>query len=276
MTAPAPNVVAEVAESASVVAAARPAAGNLQPQSLKFTLGDYCFWQFEFKAIVSDAPLADFLERPADVAAEANAAGDDCIRVIRSFPAETPLPRLTFAERALRYVPIAYPRYYVEFAGAFKDYLAKFSAKSRSTWQRKVRKFATRSGGALDWRQYRTPAELLEFYGLATELSRKTYQEKMFRESFASTAGSREKVLALAERKAVRGYVLFLEGRPVAYVYCDCIGATIVYSLLGYDQDVRDLSPGDVLLFLIIESLLSQDLQEHRRGDPACRDEQNL
>ncbi len=228
-------------------------------QSLKFTLGDYCFWQFRFEGMVSDPPLTEFLERPMDLAAVLDRARErPSVYVIRSFPAQKPLPRLAFTGDYLRYVPVQYSRYYIEFKGTFKDYLSKFSGKSRSTWQRKVRKFGTQSGGAIDWRQYRTPAEMIEFYALASELSKKTYQEKMFREGFASYAGSRDKIVSHAEQDAVRGYILSLRSQPVAYVYCHCYGGTIVYGMLGYDQDNRELSPGDVLLFLIVEALFAE------------------
>ena len=44
----------------------------------------------------------------------------------------------------------AYRRYYIDMAGDFNGYLARFSSKTRSTFNRKRRKLAELSGGTLD------------------------------------------------------------------------------------------------------------------------------
>lgn len=220
-------------------------------QSLKFTLGDYCYWQFHFTAAVADPPLSVLVERPSEVTA---AGCGDGIRVVRSFPASSPLALLRFEERWLSYVPAQYLRHYIAFKPTFQEYLAKFSSKSRSTLQRKVRKLA-QGGGRPDMRCYRTAGEMGAFHDLAHALSQRTYQEKMFGEGFASRAGTKEGAVALASQGNVRGYALFLGGEPVAYVYCSCDAGTIKYAILGYDPQHRALSPGDVLLYLMIEAL---------------------
>lgn len=220
-------------------------------QSLKFTLGDYCYWQFHFAASVADPPLSVLVERPSEAAA---LGCSDRIRVVRTYPAPAPPPRLRFEERWLSYVPAQYRRHYIAFKPTFQEYLAKFSSKSRSTLQRKVRKLA-QGDGKPDIRCYRTSGEMAVFYDLAHTLSQRTYQEKMFHEGFASRAGTKEHVVARASQGAVRGYALFLGDEPVAYVHCSCNAGTITYAILGYDQQHRALSPGDVLLYLMIEAL---------------------
>ena len=64
---------------------------------------------------------------------------------------------LAAGQDALRpFVRQRYRRSYARLDQDFDAYLAGFSAKSRSTCRRKLRKFAERSGGALDLRCYRT------------------------------------------------------------------------------------------------------------------------
>lgn len=222
-------------------------------QSLKFTLGDFTFWQFGFDAAVLDPPLAQILNQPAGGPPLDDKAAD--VHVVRSLRTERRMPRMRVANGFLHYVPMQERRYYIEFAASFKDYLAKFSKKSRGNWQRKVKKFTAEAGGTVDWRQYRTPQEMAEFYKLAGELSRKTYQEKIFSEGFASFAGSGERIAWLAERGRARGCLLYFNGQPIAYIFCNCDGDTIRYSIVGYDQAYGELRPGDVLLYLLIEAL---------------------
>lgn len=223
-------------------------------QSLKFTIGDYCYWQYHFEAMVADPPLTVLVERPAAVEAALNGA-DGGIHVVRAYPAAARLPRIRFEPGRLCYAPAQYERTYVAFKPTFKDYLAKFSSKSRSTLQRKVRKVADQSGGRVDFRAYKTGEEMAAFYDLAIELSKRTYQEKMFHEGFASRAGAKEDCVANGQAGAARGYALFIGGEAAAYVFCTCREGTLVYSILGYDQRHRALSPGDVLLYLMIEAL---------------------
>jgi CelD/BcsL family acetyltransferase involved in cellulose biosynthesis len=228
-------------------------------QSLKLTVGDYCFGQFRFEAMVSDAPLTHFLDHPASLAAIRESIGDKRgAFVVRSFPAEKALPRISFAGNLICYVPIQYQRYFIVFENTFRDYLSKFSAKSRSTLKRKIQKFRAHSGGTLDWRQYRAPAEMEEFYLLADALSKKTYQERLLREGFADSAPPKDLIASLAQCDAVRGYLLFYDGQAVAYVFCPCHAKTILYSAVGFDPAYRQFSPGDVLLYLLIEKLFEE------------------
>lgn len=228
--------------------------GARHRQSLKFTLGDYCFWQFGFDATVIDPPLGRILEGAGSEATPAGRTAAD-IQVVRALRTNIRLPRLRFADSYLHYVPSQEQRYYIEFGGSFKEYLSKFSKKSRGNWQRKVRKFTEESGGTIDWRKYHSPDELSEFHKLAADLSRKTYQEKIFGEGFATAAGPLERYAALAARGSIRGYMLFFQGRPVAYIFCHCADDMIRYSIVGYDQSCGELRPGDVLLYLLIEAL---------------------
>jgi CelD/BcsL family acetyltransferase involved in cellulose biosynthesis len=218
-------------------------------------LGDYCYWQFRFKALVLDPSLSQLVRGAVDPHQPLLGAEQDHDQyVIRSFPLEGHLPRTSQAGEFLRYAPAQYDRYFIEFRGTFEEYLSKFSGKTRSTLRRKVRRYGDHSGG-LSWRHFRTPAEMAAFYPLAQELSAKTYQERMFQEGFVAHAGSLSHLTSSAERGAVRGYMLFYKGEPAAYVLCSCESETISYDNLGYDPKLRSLSPGDVLLFLIIEQL---------------------
>ncbi|MHC4165023.1 MAG: GNAT family N-acetyltransferase, partial [Planctomycetota bacterium] len=151
-----------------------------------------------------------------------------------------------------------YERRYVDLGGTFDDYLKRFSSKSRSTLQRKVRKFGQLCGGEADWRAYRTRAEMDEFYRLAREVSRKTYQERLLDAGLPESDEFREEMLEAAERDGTRGYLLFHESRPVAYLHCPIHDGVVFYGYLGYDPEYAKWSPGTVLQRLALERLFEE------------------
>ena len=176
--------------------------------------------------------------------------------LLRSCPVSRRLSRLSWTGRALRYVPMQYERYYVKLDGTFENYLLKFSSSSRSTLKRKVRRFTEAAGGKLQWREYSTPAEMVEFHTAARQISRTTYQELLLGAGLPDEPDFVTSMIRLADRKAVRAYVLFLDNCPAAYMFCPALNQTILlYPYLGYDPHFRDLSPGTVLQYLVLERL---------------------
>jgi CelD/BcsL family acetyltransferase involved in cellulose biosynthesis len=151
-----------------------------------------------------------------------------------------------------------YRRCYARLDGGFDDYLAGFSSKSRSTLKRKVRRLAQRSGGVLDIVCYRSPGEMEAFYGHARAVSALSYQERLLRAGLPEGEAALAAMRDLAARDAVRGWILFLDGRPVSYLYAPADGATLIYAHLGYDPGFADLSPGTVLQAEAMRQLMEE------------------
>ena len=151
-----------------------------------------------------------------------------------------------------------YPRYHAALDISFDDYLARFSAKSRSTLLRKSRKLASRSGGMLDVRAYRTAEEAAEFHALARAVSAISYQERLLDAGLPDGPEALEEMRALAARDALRAWLLFLDGHAIAYLYGPAEGDTLVYSHLGYDPAFADLSPGSVLQLEAMRALMAE------------------
>jgi CelD/BcsL family acetyltransferase involved in cellulose biosynthesis len=150
-----------------------------------------------------------------------------------------------------------YPRHLVDMTTTYDDYLAKFSGKTRSTLKRKLRKFQELSGGTIDWREYRTPEELGHFLPQALELSAKTYQERLLDAGLPASPAFKEKMLSRAAQGQVRAYLLFLDKKPVSYLYLPLEGDCAIYAYLGYDPAHAELSPGTVLHLLASERLFA-------------------
>lgn len=191
--------------------------------------------------------LVEWLAPPLDVV------------VTRSHPVGTSLPRLSILPQAVRYIPTSYQRYWVVLDGSFEHYMKKFSAKSRNTLMRKIKKFAEFCGGEINWREYRKPEEMHEFHRLALIVSRKTYQERLLNCGLPSDQQFQEKMLALAAKGSVCGYILFHQEKPIAYIYCPIDEGIVLYEYVGHDPDYHRWSPGTLLQYFALQSLFAWD-----------------
>jgi CelD/BcsL family acetyltransferase involved in cellulose biosynthesis len=180
--------------------------------------------------------------------------------LIRSHPIELPPPRLRLRGGLLWYCPAKYRRYWIDLRGSFADYTQKFSGKTRSTLGRKVRRFRESSGTEPVIREFKRPEEMEEFFSVARTISEKTYQERLLDAGLPSTDAFRDGLIDLARRGRVRGFILSMGARPVAYLYCPIYKDTgiLLYSHLGYDPEFEHLSPGTVLQYLALERLFEE------------------
>jgi len=178
--------------------------------------------------------------------------------LVMSHPVSASLPRVALVGDAIRYVPGRMVRHYLDLGGTFEQYLGKFSSKTRATLKKKVRKFAERAGGTIDWREYRTREQAREFHQLARVVAEKTYQERLLD---AALPADEPFVAHLEDEFAAgagRGWILFLDGAPIAYLYSPIRDGAVIYEYLGYDPAHRDLSVGTVLQYLVLERLFAE------------------
>jgi CelD/BcsL family acetyltransferase involved in cellulose biosynthesis len=221
---------------------------------LKLSLGGFLLHGVRFKALVLQGYYGSLGTDPGDPPAPLDEApAETRCALINSHPIRDPLPRISYTGDCIRYIPAQYRRFYISLKGSFEEYLKHFSSS-----RRKHLKQIPRYWGEVQWREYRRPHEMAEFHRLARTISRKTYQEHV---SDAGLADGQEFVDQLKERAgrdAVRGYILFREGKPVAYQYCRTEDDGVVLcEKVGYDPEYRSLSPGTMLLYLIVEHLFT-------------------
>lgn len=154
------------------------------------------------------------------------------------------------------FVRQSYPRHYARLDQGFDAWLAGLSANSRSTLKRKRRKLEQASGGVLDVRQYSRPGEVDEFFAHARAVSAETYQEKLL--DAGLPADALPEMRALAESGEMRGWLLFLDERPIAYLYAPAHGRTLLYAHLGYRAEFGRLSPGSMLQLEAMRMLMEE------------------
>jgi hypothetical protein len=151
-----------------------------------------------------------------------------------------------------------YRRSYARLDRGFEAYLGGFSAKSRSTCRRKLRKFAEASGGEIDLRCYRSEEEIVGFQEAARAVSATSYQERLLGAGLPEGPAATAEMRALARSGRARGWLLFLDGRPVSYLWAPAEGETLLYAHLGYDPEFADLSPGTVLQLEAMRQLMEE------------------
>lgn len=226
--------------------------------ALKFQLGDFVLGSaglslFRRSAGLDEEPLAA-TEAPAPPPRLDGADG----YVVWSHPIAARRPVLSRRPGAVLYTPRQYRRFSTDLTGDFEQYMAKFSGKTRSTLKRKLRKFTEASGGAIDWREYRTPPEIDAFFPLARQVSAKTYQERLLSAGLPGDEGFANTARALALADSVRAYLLFLNGAPISYLFCPIADGVVLYDHLGYDPAFGALSPGTVLQTLALQALFAE------------------
>jgi len=230
-----------------------------KPVRLEYLLGEIPLFVVKFPALEFDAHFTSLTTNFDETRPPFTKLSSEVEAIfIRSHPINGELPRLDFLSQAIRYIPAQYHRYYVDLRGSFQEYLGKFSAKSRSTLQRKVRKFSEFCGGEVKWREFCRPDEMEEFYSLAREVSKKTYQEKLLNFGLPESDEFKREIFDLAAHDLVRGYILYSGAQPIAYLFCPVRDGILFYRYLGYDPEFRDWSPGTVLQYLVLERLFSE------------------
>lgn len=177
---------------------------------------------------------------------------------ILSLPASQLAPLLARHPRLKPFIRQRYARRYARLDQDFESYLGGFSAKSRSTVKRKLKRFAERAGGAVDLRCFASEPEIERFYAAARAVSVKTYQERSLDAGLPSGEEALAVMRASARAGDARGWLLYLDNAPIAYLWAPATDGTLLYAYLGYDPAFADLSPGTVLQMEAMRQLMAE------------------
>jgi hypothetical protein len=152
------------------------------------------------------------------------------------------------------YVPRTDKLHYVQLTGTFDAYLGKRSAKSRYNLKRAVQQLQRTASGPM--LEVLTEAEdMARFHSAACAISRETYQTKLLDAGLPDTPAYLSSMQRIAEQGCARGYLLKEHGEPIAFAWCTSAERQLTYQIIGYLPQRASLSPGTVLLTLILEDL---------------------
>ena len=225
----------------------------------KFQLSDWTLFSVSLplqvraeKLVDQTAPVA-IPQPPAEVLAEGSQGF-----LIRGLPVAAKLPRISDVGNYLCYAPLQYQHCYIDLGLTFENYQKKFSSKTRSTINRKVKKYTEHCGGSIVWQTYQTPDEMRDFFRHARAVSKLTYQERLLDSGIPDSEEYIREAESLAATQSVRAYLLFHGERPVSYLYCPVQEGVMIYAYLGYDPDYMQLSVGTVLQWLAVEQIFKE------------------
>jgi CelD/BcsL family acetyltransferase involved in cellulose biosynthesis len=224
--------------------------------SLPFRVGARTVWQIDRRLVSISVSLEDGMRANVPDLPTLPPGADGYL--IRALPTAA-LPVLIAARPDLRpFVRQVYHRSYASLEGGFEAYMARFSGRSRSMLKRKRRKLAERSGGALDIRRCQTPQDVDSFHLDARAVSSKSYQERLLGAGLPDGDAARAEMRLRASRDAMRGWLLYVDGIPVSYLYAPADGDTLIYAHLGYDPAYAEFSPGTVLQLEAMRDLMEE------------------
>jgi hypothetical protein len=225
----------------------------------RYSLSYVKLFEVRFNALEDPRPFAPDRQAVQELDAPAPEVPDryDVIAV-RHQPLASEIPVIKRVPGMLRYAPRQLLHFYTDLRRGPGDPLGAMSSKTRSTIVRKVRNYEKFCGGALRWRMYKTPDEMLEYHERAREIARKTYQERLFDAGLPDTPAFHAQMMELARRDLVRGSLLFHGDEPIAYLYTPAPDGFLVYEYLGYDPAYARHSPGTVLQYLALKALCEE------------------
>jgi CelD/BcsL family acetyltransferase involved in cellulose biosynthesis len=222
--------------------------------SLPYRLGDLPLFTMSFQGLAYEEHFTQRpLEPPALCRLKQLAVTE--VLLLRSQPVTHSLKRLDLDGHHIRYVAHVYRRFCIDLTQSFETYLQHFSAKTRSTFRRKLRKFKNFSGGTIVWREFRAPEDMGAFYQAARAISRKTYQENLFDLGLPCSDRFQRGLIRRASQDLIRAYVLFHKGSPISYLFCTLFDGILLYEYLGYDHSFEKWSPGTLLQYLVLDHL---------------------
>jgi CelD/BcsL family acetyltransferase involved in cellulose biosynthesis len=232
---------------------------QFRPVPFKFQLSDWTLlsvtlqMQMRAERLIYETSPVETPVPPADELMEGSQGF-----LIRGLPITAELPAISRSGDFLCYVPLQYQHCYIDLGMSFEDYQKKFSSKTRSTINRKIRKYTEHCGGAIPWKMYKQPEEIRDFFRLARVVSKLTYQERLLNAGLPESEDFISQAEALAADDRVRAYILFDGERPVSYLYCPVQDDVLIYAYLGYDPEYMRMSVGTILQWLAVEQLFKE------------------
>ena len=149
----------------------------------------------------------------------------------------------------------------LDLPGSFADFLGSLGHRTRKNIRRDTRRLESAFGERLEVEIVRDPAGVERLMHDADQVARATYQRRLGA-GFADTPEQRALALVGLEHGWLRGYLLYLDGAPIAYWLCSVYGDTMLLKTGGFDEDYADYRVGIYLLMRVIEDACA---------DPALR-----
>jgi hypothetical protein len=200
------------------------------------------------------------------------AAREADVAIFRYLPIDSRYYRIATRETSLfmrQHVAEPETHWELDLPASVDDLLRARSRVTRHSLARSRRKLEREYGERLEIRRFTETADIDAFFEAVEAIAPKTYQHRLG-VSFGDTPSHRERMLFCLQRGWYRGYVLYLDGRPVAFEHGALYEGRFRSGRPGYDPDFAHLSVGTYLFLHALEDLCADDaatLVDHGIGD---------
>jgi len=139
-----------------------------------------------------------------------------------------------------------------QLSATVDGFYQSLSPKVRKNQKWQAKKLAEQFSGDVEIRCFREVSDVEELAIVAEQLASRSYQRGIGA-GFFDTPVARAELRLKAERGWLRGYVLYLAGKPCAFWIGDVNNGTFGSDYLGYDPAYAKHSPGMYLIMKVVE-----------------------
>lgn len=148
---------------------------------------------------------------------------------------------------------------YINMPKTFEEYLGVLGSKSRRSIKYRQRKLSKDFDGDVETISYDNIDKIEPYLDAAIAVSKTTYQWHLLGLGLRDREVLRKKITYAANQGWFRSYVLFIKGKPVAFMlgfqYADCY----YYEDVGFDPEWSKWGVGSILQMNVMEELYSRD-----------------
>lgn len=128
----------------------------------------------------------------------------------------------------------------------------RMSSERRLELRRKIKKLQAHPDGEMRIVLYREVSEVERLFCDAERIAKKTYQRGLGA-GFSDTAQVRQRLGLAAQKGWLRGYLLYIGDRPVAFWIGMLYGESFVGEYMGFDPEFRKFAPGMALMMKVLD-----------------------
>lgn len=144
-------------------------------------------------------------------------------------------------------------RHLIKLPPSFEGFVKALSGVTRSSVTRKLKKFER--DFQFEFEVVSRPEQVDKFLVEGEKISRLTYQWHVG-QRLTNDEPTRRRFVRLAEAGQLRCYMLYIDGRPVAFLRGELSDNLYHYETPGYDPEFQKASPGIVILMWVIRDLI--------------------
>jgi len=148
------------------------------------------------------------------------------------------------------------PWYWIDYSGAFDDYLASLGASSRQTFRYSVRRLKRDMEHHVRLVRCSDAEQIDEFLRDAEEVSKNTYQWKELGLGLSNRAGVGRRLKAAADLGQLCSYILLLRGKPSAFIEGFRSSDSFIFYQIGFLPELSKQSVGTVAVLETIRDLM--------------------